>query len=141
MIIKRAAKVLICRRDDGKYLLLTASLWPENPRRSQKPDFPGGVIESHEMVEEGLIREVREEIGLDLPFDALTMGYSQTFVEEDETVHFFLYVAQISGSESIQLSWEHEGYEWLSREELMKLEIRQPYPDILSSIERTGLLG
>ena len=60
--IKRAAKALIRRKSDGKYLILTCSLWPENPRRSQKPDLPGGSIKRGENIEDGLLRALRSPI-------------------------------------------------------------------------------
>lgn len=140
VVFERAAKALIRRTSDGKYLILTCSLWPENPRRSQKPDLPGGVIEPHEQIEAGLLREVREETGLELTFDHVKLAHCHTYLDDNESSSFLAYVAEVEGDPVITLSWEHESYEWLTAEQVLSLDIRQPYRDIFEYIASIGLL-
>ena len=138
--IERAAKALIRRQSDGKYLLLTCSLWPENLRRSQKPDLPGGVVEVDEQIEEGLLREVREEAGLDLLPGSLQLGRCFTYLDGDVSSNFLVYVAEVTGDEEVVLSWEHESYQWLTAKELLDLEIRRPYPELFQYLATIHLL-
>lgn len=138
--IQRAAKVLIRRQTDGRYLTLTCSEWPENPRRSQKPDFPGGNIEAGEQIEEGLQREVQEEVGMSLLPGSLQLGYCSTHFGNDISTSFLFYVAEVEGTEEITLSWEHESYQWYSASELLSLEIREPYTMMFQYLKRVGLL-
>lgn len=140
--LNRAAKALIRRRSDGRYLVLTSSLWPGNPRRSQQPDLPGGTIEPHESIEEGLLREAREEAGLTMRAEDLQLGYCYTYLKDDgESSSFLLFVSEISGDETITLSWEHESYRWMTARELLDLSIRDPYPRMFQHLHMIGLLA
>lgn len=141
MQIRRGAKALLRRNSDGKYLMLTCSLWPENPRRSQKPDLPGGIIEPYEAIEEGLIREIKEETGLTLDHTALTLGFCTTYIEHEMSTNFLLYVGEVSGSEEIEISWEHESFNWLTVDELLTLEIRAPYAEIFQYLKKANLVS
>ena len=138
--IERAAKALIRRRSDGKYLILTSSKWPENPRRSQKPDLPGGIVEPHEQIEEGLLREVREEAGLDLIIDNIQLGRCSTYLDDGVSSNFLVYVAEVEGDKEVTLSWEHESYVWLTPNEVLELDIRRPYPELFQYLSTIGLL-
>lgn len=138
--IQRAAKILIRRRTDGRYLILTCSVWPENPRRSQQPDLPGGLVEPHERIEDGLVREIHEETGLQIAFEDLQLGYSLTYDDGGTSTNFLCYVAEVEGSEEIALSWEHESYEWLTFTQLTALDIRPPYRAIFTHLSNTELI-
>jgi 8-oxo-dGTP pyrophosphatase MutT (NUDIX family) len=59
---KKAAKALIL--SDGKYLLLLRSA--EEDIRPSDWDIPGGGIEPGETEQEAMVREVKEESGIDL---------------------------------------------------------------------------
>lgn len=139
---RRGAKVLIRRTSDGKYLLLTSSLWPENPRRSQMPDLPGGVIETHETIKEGLLREVKEETGLSISETSLVPGKVIQYQgsDRDAASEFSIYLAEVEGNPDVTLSWEHESYRWIDGEELLGLSIRRPYNDIFNALHREGKL-
>ncbi|OYX54046.1 hypothetical protein B7Y92_00030 [Candidatus Saccharibacteria bacterium 32-50-13] len=139
--INRAAKALIRRESDGRYLVLTCSLWPENPRRSQQPDLPGGTIEPGERIEEGLLREVQEETGLQLSPGVLQLGYCFTRLRDDGVSNsFLLFTAETSGEATITLSWEHESYQWMTAKEVLDLSIRSPYPEMFQHLHTVGLL-
>jgi 8-oxo-dGTP diphosphatase len=57
-VVNDAGQVLaICRRDNGHW------------------ELPGGVLELHETILEGLVREVREEVGIVVEPQALTGVY------------------------------------------------------------------
>lgn len=141
MEVSRGAKILLRRTNDDRYLILTSSLWLENPSISQQPDLPGGVIKPNETIEEGLLREIHEETGLELSHDRLTLGYSLTHFDGTISNNFFVFLAEITGEEHIQLSWEHERFEWLSADEIMALKIRQPYSDIFHYLKKTKLIS
>jgi 8-oxo-dGTP pyrophosphatase MutT (NUDIX family) len=138
--IKRAAKALIRRKSDGKYLILTCSLWPENPRRSQKPDLPGGSIKRGENIEDGLLREILEETGLSIVKETLQLGYCATRFVRGDSENFLLYVVEIEGNEPIILSWEHESYQWMSAGEVRALKIRSPYRKLFRYLVNVELL-
>ena len=139
---RRGAKILIRRTLDGKYLLLTSSLWPENLRRSQEPDFPGGVIEAGETIEEGLLREIKEETGLDISESSLVLGKVIQYQDHDTgaATEFSVYLAEVEGDPEVTLSWEHESYRWIDGDALLGLTIRRPYNDIFDALHREGKL-
>lgn len=141
IVIERAAKALVRRRSDGKYLILTCSEWPDNPRRSQKPDLPGGIVEPHEDFEEGLLREVREEAGLELLPGSIQLGHCFTYLDEGISSNFLVYVAEVEGDEEVTLSWEHESYQWLTADEILAMDIRRPYPELFQYLATIGLLA
>ncbi len=140
MKLRHAAKVLIRRTSDGKYLMLWSSEWKENPRRSQKPDLPGGLVEEGESVTQGLLREVQEEAGLEMDETSLTLAHAHVWDEDDISTVFLAYFVETDDFD-VKLSWEHERYAWLSFDELLSLEIREPYPAIFRHMEKVGLIN
>ncbi len=133
--------MLLRRRSDGAYLILTSSKWEDNHLRSQKPDLPGGMVEPGESLITGLQRELVEEIGFTVSEDDLELVFASTYIEEaeDTSITFLLYFAEVDDIE-VTLSWEHESFEWMSAEAVMGIEIRPPYPAIFSHFKTVGLL-
>ena len=139
MKLRHAAKVVIRRKSDGKYLILWSSKWEENPERSQKPDLPGGIVEESESMIEGLQREVREEAGFDVDESRLVLAHAHVWDEDDTSTVFQAYFAEVDDP-TVILSWEHERYAWLSADEVLALVIREPYPTIFRHMNKLGLL-
>jgi ADP-ribose pyrophosphatase YjhB (NUDIX family) len=60
-------------------------------------NLPGGGVEPHEMPDEAVIREVKEETGMDVTIERLVGVYGK--VEKDELV--FAFVCQVTGGQLI----------------------------------------
>ena len=79
-IIRHDGKVLLTRRREGTHL---AGLW----------EFPGGKVRRGESMEDALIREVREEIGVRIKVGSLID--EETHAYSDRTVHLHFFDAHI----------------------------------------------
>ncbi len=135
-------KVLVRCKVDGKYLILRESMWPERPDRSQKPDLPGGMVESGETIYEAAIREAQEEAGIAIDEDSLLPAYTYSFFRPDKLDYgcWMLFLVELEQKPEIKLSWEHEAYMWLNAEEVLALEIRDPYPEVFKFLQKSGQL-
>lgn len=140
MKLRHAAKVLVRRKSDGKYLIVWSSEWEDNPARSHQPDLPGGIVESGETQLQGLLREMNEEVGFTVPESTLLLAYALTYDKDDLASLFELYFTEIDYDPTVVLSWEHERFAWLSADEIIELNIRQPYPMIFAHMQQTGII-
>ncbi len=97
-------KIIISRRPDGSHL---AGMW----------EFPGGKIESGESAEQALVRELSEELALEIKVGAL---YFQNIFEYEEKfvdISFFM----CTQSDPAQQPQIQENNEW-KRVRLIELE-------------------
>lgn len=108
IIFDREGKILVLRRSG------TA---PSNPG---KWDFPGGDLEFGEDAIGGIIREIREEAGLEVKNLNLFDVESHINKEGD----FWVTIAYIAKavSDKVILSYEHDEFKWLTAEDFLKLE-------------------
>jgi 8-oxo-dGTP diphosphatase len=83
-----------------------------------KWEFPGGKIEENETSEECLIREIREELGIEIeiirPLKVVEHHY------DDSSIRLIPFVCKIKSGE-IQLV-EHASYQWVRPKELLDLD-------------------
>jgi len=73
-------------------------------------EFPGGKLDEGESGEECIIRELKEELDIDVE----VMGFYDEFVEGDLTIHYYL-VRRVSGKFTLN---EHEKIQWVFPDEL-----------------------
>jgi 8-oxo-dGTP diphosphatase len=115
--------------DEDKVLILQRS---EDVNGGGWWNFPGGSIEEGESVEEGTVRELKEEASLLV--DSSNLTEIGTLIREDLAVNFFI-TDQFSGE--VKINWESDDYEWVTIDELDNYEFvggGKLYPGILESI-------
>ena len=98
-IIRRDNRILITRRPPQSHL---AGLW----------EFPGGKVEAGESLESALVREIREELGVEIgvqrPFHTIEHHYPARSVR----LHFFdctLHSGEPQALEADSLAWVGAG--------------------------------
>lgn len=111
----KAVKTLIVDAD-GMHLLLYRA---QHPRYGNDPDLPGGTVEKGEQHIEALIREVEEEVGIEI-YEADTENLYRGRDFSTNYNEYTLYKTVVSGHPTVTLSWEHSTYEWLTRDDFLK---------------------
>ena len=106
-VILREEKVLCVRRDEH-----------EKEYVSLKWEFPGGKVEVGESREEALVREIREELSVDIEVSEFLMTVEHTYPDFYLTMHVFKCVLDQG---EITLN-EHVALKWLSIDELDQLD-------------------
>ena len=102
-LITQEDKVLIARKRVGKPL---AGYW----------EFPGGKVEAGETKEACLIRELKEEMGIDIEVGTY-VGVSE-YDYGDKVVALYGYIAKLLKGK-IQLT-DHDTYEWVEVSKMLE---------------------
>jgi 8-oxo-dGTP diphosphatase len=106
-IIHREGKILCVQRGENKYDYI-----------SKKYEFPGGKIEFGERKEQALIREVFEELKIEIDSLMEFLTITHTYPDFDLIMHS--YTCTIN-NQTITLT-EHIDYKWLNKEDLLDLD-------------------
>ncbi len=110
-LIDSDGRVLIAQRPANKSL---AGLW----------EFPGGKIIDSETPEEGLVRELREELGVDTEKSCLApVGFFSGKMEEEreslEDVHLLMLLFVCRKWQNMPVGLEGQSIKWVKAEELL----------------------
>src|SRR5690606_17078412 len=104
-IIEQKGKVLICQRSSRMKLPL-------------KWEFPGGKIEKGESKEACLIREIKEELGIDININ--TELETVYYEYDDFSIRLYPFVATLFVG--VPKAIEHAQLKWVSSEELLNYD-------------------
>lgn len=117
-IIRKEDKILICQRakDDDAPLL-----W----------EFPGGKLEPGETLEACIVREIKEELELDIRVKKVFSEVDYSYL--DRRVHFTFFEAEILGGE-MKLN-VHEDARWVARHALQQYEFLPADIDIVQMLQ------
>lgn len=118
-------------REDGKILALRRS--KTCPRRPLSWDLPGGDVEFGEELEASAKREVQEEAGLTV--SAFTLLDAVGFVAKDGGYWVTsAYIARVPQNTEVSISWEHDQFEWITKEDFLKRESTDRITRFLSKV-------
>jgi 8-oxo-dGTP diphosphatase len=113
---KPKVAVAVVTREDGQVLIVRRS---ENASRAGEWETPGGHIDPGESVEEAVVREVKEETGLDV---AVLKGRQWAYfaLRDDGGYGAMIPCGVVGGSLNLKRD-EHDDYSWLNAEQLRRL--------------------
>ena len=106
-VIQKNDKTLCVQRNTNKYDYI-----------SLKYEFPGGKIESGESLHEALIREIKEELKIDVEIVKKFLTVNHDYPDFKLIMHSFLCTTK-----DINLTLtEHVAFKWLNKNELLDLD-------------------
>jgi nucleoside triphosphatase len=104
---------------DNKVLLCKSKKWGD------KYVFPGGHIELGEKMEDALVREVKEETGLDISDIQLISLQEAVYSDTFEAQKHFIFIDFLckTNSDEVILNDEAEEFEWVPLEEIESYDL------------------
>jgi 8-oxo-dGTP diphosphatase len=119
-LVDEGGRVLLAQRPEGKQL---AGMW----------EFPGGKVEPGELPEAALIREIREELSVEL---CPTCFAPLTFVSHPyENFHLLMLLYVAHRWEGIPQQNEHAGLTWKRPAEMRALPMPPADLPLISALE------
>jgi 8-oxo-dGTP diphosphatase len=127
LVLRVAAKCLIRHR--GRLLLLRESA--SDGTQIGKYQIPGGMVEIGEAFEVALIREAKEETGLDVkPLMPLMVdGWFPTIAGVKHQIIAIFYLCE-ADSDKVRLSHEHDDFAWVKPEDYRNYTVPHPVPKL-----------
>lgn len=81
-------------------------------------EFPGGKVEPGETQTQGLVREIKEELSIDLVEKNLIFVADHIEHYPEKSVHIFLF-KMVIGINPIIVLTEHDQYNWLHKNDIL----------------------
>lgn len=105
IILNHQNKVLACQRNANMHLPF-------------KWEFPGGKIEEYESAEECLIREIKEELNIDI--EIVEQKSANDHHYPDKSIRLIPFICRHLNGE-VMLK-EHKDFQWLDKSNLIRLD-------------------
>jgi len=133
MTLQVGVKALI-RNSQQQYLFLRRSAPLSTDKDEPSWDIPGGRIQADESLIDALRREVREEIGYNISGEPQLLRAQDIFVPAKELhVVRLTYVLEEDATE-IQLSGEHDAYEWVDEANVAAVSAEPYLAEVLKTL-------
>ena len=117
---------------DNKVLLVRESTKYDEGTSAGQWDMVGGRIESDETVQQGLLREVKEESGLNVETERLIEVFDDFLEIKGESCHIVrLYFLCRADSDEVILSEDHDAYDWVDPHDVGDKSLMTEIPEML----------
>ena len=97
-------------------------------------DFPGGDLDFGEDTKKGILREVKEETGLDIK--ELTVFDAASKIDEKREFWVTIAYKAESDSDKVTLSFEHTQFKWVTPEEFLNLESSETQKRFVKNLDK-----
>jgi len=130
--MKLSASLLI-QNSDGAFLVIRRSA--DRPIFKGLWEFPGGKPDAGETMHAALLREVREEVGIEAKLPACEPECLIPMPGADKEYAFFTWHCPAQTPE-VRLSFEHDAYRWVRFAEACELPMMAPHREFLERVSR-----
>lgn len=128
--MKTSASLLI-QNSDGVFLVIRRS--GDRPACPGLWEFPSGKPDPGETVHDALLREVREEVGIEAALAPCEPECVIPLPGADKQYAFFRWHCPAPTPE-VRLSFEHDAYRWVRFEEACELPMMAPHREFLERV-------
>ncbi|HPT83746.1 MAG TPA: (deoxy)nucleoside triphosphate pyrophosphohydrolase [Limnochordia bacterium] len=119
-IIQRGDEVLLCQRKGGAL--------------SGKWEFPGGKLENGETPEQCLVREIEEELGIQIEVEQIYQAVHAHYDHGDFLIVAYL-AKQVGGEVTLRV---HSAYAWVPVAQLDEYDLAEANVPIAKSLKEEG---
>lgn len=117
--------VTVYLEHEGQILLLHRQ---DNTSQGNKWGIPGGKIENNESPKQAVIREFKEETGIDLSNHSLE-ALKPVYIEYDQKIHFVYHAFRTTlqtNPADVKINFnEHKGFTWVTPSDALKMNLLQ----------------
>ncbi len=134
---QRIAMVAVIKDSNGKILIIREATDDyEDGYSAGKWTMPGGRLEIGERWEDGLRREILEEIGLSnlQLLQPIYIGEWTPIIKTVRTQIVGIFYLCLYSGEEVKLSNEHDSYEWVESDDIDKYDYAGPQKEVLKRV-------
>ncbi len=130
-IIQRIAMKAVIVRKRRILIIREAATYGEGTQRGRY-HMPGGRVEAGEHFEEALLREVREETGLEVAVkEPIYVGEWHPVIKGIENQIVGVFFICVPKSEKVTLSTEHDDFQWIDPKMRTEYDIMDPEDKVI----------
>jgi 8-oxo-dGTP pyrophosphatase MutT (NUDIX family) len=137
---ERIATRAVIVNSDGKVLIIRESGKYVEGNNVGRYDFPGGRVELNEDIQTALLREVKEECGLDVDISrAIFVGEWNPTINNVHLKIRGTFFQCIPKNLDVALGSDHDDYEWIYPKDAENYDLIPPNKEVLKKIATKNL--